>query len=175
MKRISLMALCALATYLTYAQTSDRVKKNHSINFPMGIGYAYEQPISKRTVLNFEIILGGAFTSNSRTGTDWYITPIFHLEPRFYYNYFRRQEKNKSVTNNSASYFALSLSYQSPLSIGKDIEPNQAVNLVPKWGVKIPLGDKFTFNIAGGIGIVKQQNVELTGTYEIDLNFGYNF
>lgn len=169
------MTVCLLASYLTYAQTSDRVEKNHSINFPIGIGYAYEQPISKRTVLNFEVMLGGAFTSNSRTGTSWYLTPIFRLEPRYYYNYFRRQEKGKSVVNNSASYLALSVSYQSPLSIGNDIEPTQAVNVVPKWGVKIPMGEKFTFSIAGGIGIVKQQNSDISETYEIDLNFGFNF
>lgn len=141
----------------------------------MGIAYAYELPAGEKTILNFEAKIGGGIWHSSAYGTDWQVIPYARFEPRYHYNFFKRQEKGKSVANNSSSYLALSTTIQIPFSLGTTNYPDPGLSLVPKWGFRAPIVDNFSFELAGGYGIMKIGSSELQGTLEADIMFSFYF
>jgi hypothetical protein len=175
MKRIGIISIFIFLTNLSYAQ-NDRVQNVHSLKVTIiGLTYAYEQSISQKSTVNFELMLAGEFGSSFIGGDYWLITPIMRVEPRYYYNYLKRAEKNKKTINNSANYLSLSADYQFGTSFGSNAHALHAFSLIPKWGLKRTIGNHFIFEFAAGIGAYTSEIEMWKPTLGLDLKFGYSF
>jgi len=151
-----------------------RVDRTHSIKATyLGLTYAYEQPVSKRSILNIELGLSSGFGYVWTSADYWGIYPSFRLEPRLYYNYLKRKSVNKKTTNNSANYIALSFDYHPAFGIGKDLENIQSAALIPKVGLRRSVLDKLFFEFATGYGPGKSEEKDWIGVLAFDLKIGF--
>ena len=150
-----------------------KAERTHSfkVTYP-GFAYAYEQPISVRSVLNMEFSLSAGSGYTWTNGTNWAIYPSFRIEPRHYYNLLKRQSKEFIITNNSADYIALAVDYQPGLSLGGNIEPIQYIALMPKWGLRRTIYNNFFIEFAIGYGVYKSEIKNWTGVPGLDLKVG---
>lgn len=175
MKRLGIVSVFVFLTILCYSQ-NERVKNVHSIKATfIGLSYSFEQSISQRSILNYELIAAGGFGSSIIGGDYWLIVPIIRVEPRYYYNYLKRASKGKKIINNSANYLALSADYQFGTSIGSNAHALGTVSIIPKWGLKRTIGNRFVFEFASGIGAYTTEIKTWNPTLGLDLKFGYSF
>ena len=175
MKRLGIILILIFLINLSYGQ-NDKVQNVHSLKATfIGLSYAYEQSISQKSTINFELMLAGGFGSSFINGDYWLITPIIRVEPRYYYNYLKRIDKGKKVINNSANYLSLSADYQFGTSIGNNAQALQTFSLIPKWGLKRTIGNHFIFEFATGLGAYTSEIETWKPTLGLDLKFGYSF
>lgn len=155
---------------------NDKTYPSHSIKGPLiGLSYSYEHPVAIQSTLNFELMISGGFGSGMFRESYWVIAPVLRVEPRYYYNLTRRFDKGKKTINNSANYFALAIDYQPGISIGKNAEAYQYLQIVPKYGLKRTIGRHFIFEIAAGLGAYVVENSDWDSVIAIDLKLGYAF
>jgi hypothetical protein len=201
MKKILSITAIVLITNQAIAQTAE-VQKVHSIKLALpGLSYGYERPVSPRTVINYEFMLAGTigysssgfYSYNGASNNPyldlfdhkehwlWSISPILIIEPRYYYNYMKRQRKEKRVINNAANYLAISAIFQPGITIAKknDPETDSLFAIIPKWGMRRALGKHFIFELTTGAGIAiglganaGEKSIVLGLT---DLKIGYSF
>jgi len=175
MKRLSIFSIFIFLTILSYAQ-NDRVQNVHSLKATfIGLSYSYEQSISQRSAINFELMIGGGFGSNIFVGDYWLIAPIMRVEPRYYYNYLKRVSQGKKTINNSANYLSLSADYVFGTIIGDNAHAVQAFMIIPKWGLKRTIGNHFVFEFAAGFGALTSEIDTWKPTFGLDLKFGFSF
>jgi hypothetical protein len=178
MKRV--MKFCLIAAFiLSTGNLPAQIEKtysSHSIKGPLiGLSYSYEHPIAIQSTLNLELMINGGFGSGLFRENYWVIAPVLRVEPRYYYNFTRRFEKEKKTINNSANYFTLAVDYQPGISIGKNAEAYQYLQVVPKYGLKRTIGKHFIFEIAAGLGAYVVENSNLDSVFAMDLKLGYAF
>jgi hypothetical protein len=91
---------------------------------------------------------GGIEASNS-----WVIIPDINLEPRFYYDFKRRNRLNKRIDGNSGNYLSVHVGYTAgDFAIVKNTEVYSSVNLIPTYGLRRNIGKKLNFEFAFGVG-----------------------
>ncbi|WP_133273497.1 hypothetical protein [Hymenobacter radiodurans] len=138
----------------------------------LGLSYAYERALTPLTTLNTELILNGAL--EVREGSYFFaLAPVLLVEPRYYYNFLKRSNKGKNTANNSANYLALGGSYVFGATVGDRVSVQQGVSVVPKWGLRRPLGQRFFFETAIGLGIQKRAKLDMEPALGLDIKFGY--
>ncbi len=175
MKRLSVILVLSFLTVLSNAQ-NDKVENTHSVKATfIGLSYAYEQSISQKSTVNFELMLAGGFGSNIIADDYWLIAPVLRVEPRYYYNYPKRIAKGKKTINNAANYLSLSADYQFGTSIGKNAHALRSISIIPKWGLKRTIGNHFIFEFAAGIGAYTSEIETWKPILAVDLKFGYTF
>ena len=175
MKKLLLIAIIATISGNLTAQNA-KTQSSHSIKGPLvGLSYSYEHPIAQQSTLNMELILNGGFGSGIFYDSYWVVAPVLRIEPRYYYNLSKRFGKGKKTLNNSANYLAFAVDYQPGMSIGKNAEANQYLQMVPKYGLKRTIGRHFIFEVAAGVGtyIIESSNWEPVLAF--DLKLGYAF
>ncbi|MGQ1946115.1 hypothetical protein ACT3CD_03300 [Geofilum sp. OHC36d9] len=83
----------------------------------------------------------------------WAIIPNINLEPRFYYNFKRRNRLNKRIDGNSGNYLSVNVGYTAGgFAIAKNTEVYSSFNLIPTYGLRRNIGKKFNFEFAFGVG-----------------------
>lgn len=169
------LLLFLIGSYTLSAQ-SRKVESSHSIKGPIiGLSYSYEHPIALQSTLNFELIFNGGFGSGIFRDDYWIIAPVIRVEPRYYYNFIKRYKKAKKTINNSANYLAIAFDFQPGISIGKNAQATQYLQIVPKYGLKRTIGSHFIFEIATGVGAYVLENEGWSGVFALDFKFGYAF
>ncbi|TKG90476.1 hypothetical protein EYV94_24025 [Puteibacter caeruleilacunae] len=172
--------LCAVILLLcftkSYSQNSD-LNKTHNIKATfLGLGYAYEHPISSKIALNGEIMLGGAFGYSLWGGDYWLVAPVLRFEPRYYYNRTKREQKGKKLIHNAGNYLSISIDHQlGDISIGDNAESISSYSIIPKWGLKRCIGKNWIFEFAAGIGTYKEEHFDWETAVGLDLKIGYSF
>ncbi len=175
MKKLVLSLICLLVLFSLQAQTA-RTVKTHNIKLSaMKLGYAYEHPLGDKVVLNSELFIGGFFGYDMFQGDYWRVVPSFRLEPRYYYNFEKREEKGKKVFRNVANYISLSMDYVPSMGVGSDIQYDSFLMIGPKWGIRRMMGKHFLFEFALGVGMYSNKPNELNSGMTMDLIFGYTF
>lgn len=177
MNRRSLIVavVCMLSVRFISAQEV-KVSKTHSIKVTfIGVGYAYEQPISPQSVVSFEAMLAGGFGSNIIYGDYWIVAPVIRVEPRHYYNFLKRAGKGKKTIGNAGNYISLSADWQLRESMGSNARAERTVSVVPKWGLRRVMGNHFMFEFATGVGAYKTDIDSWKSTLGIDLKMGFMF
>lgn len=143
----------------------------------LGLSYAYERALAPRTTLSTELMLAGGFAVSGGTGRSnsyfFALAPVLIVEPRYYYNFLKRSGKGKNTTNNSANYLALGASYVFRSTISDRPGFRGGFSVVPKWGLRRPLGQRFFFETAVGLGVQKRANWSWQSSLGLDLKFGY--
>lgn len=153
-----------------------KIERTHSLKLGfLELGYAFEQPISSKSVFNIELNVSSGFGYNYLYGNYWAIAPSLRLEPRYYYNYFKRQKNNRKVINNSANYLAIAIDYQPGFGLSKNADPIQYLAIIPKWGLRRSIGNKFFFEFAAGYGLFKSEISEIARTIALDIKLGLKF
>jgi hypothetical protein len=173
--RTVLTSLIVIYSGLLSGQT-EKIESIHSIKATIiGLSYSYEQLIFQQTVVNFEFMIGGGLGSNWKAGDNWLIVPSVRLEPRCYYNFYKRGLKEKFVTHNSSDYIALSADYQFHNNLGSSKSGEEYFSLIPKWGLRRSIGDHFFFEGAAGVGAYTSKSEKIHALVGVDLKIGYAF
>ena len=130
MKVFPIISILIIMSFFAPAQ-NEKTQNVHSIRVTfLGLSYAYEQSISRQSTVNFEFMVAAGFGSNFMIGDYWLIVPKMRVEPRYYYNYNRRNEKMKKTINNSANYLSLSADYQFGSGIGENASSIPTLNSI---------------------------------------------
>jgi hypothetical protein len=134
--------------------------------------------ISLRTEAGVHFFFEKPWSANSNTA----ITPVFTLEPRYYYNLKRRDAKGRRTANNSGDYLTIKLSYS--MYEFNSNQPGKGLNnlfIIPMWGLRRSYGKHFNFETGAGLGEAFYLNNSSAGQIRnllvADLQFrvGYKF
>lgn len=154
----------------------------------LGVWVNNEAKIANSFALKTEIGLDvGLFTRDfSKDNTTTFLAPVINLEPRWYYNINKRNNKGKKTINNSANFLTTSISYHPDwftISGNDNISVYNQLAIIPKWGIRRTIANS-NFNFEAGIGLgyrfyfLKQYGYSKNdGETALDLHFriGYTF
>lgn len=119
----------------------------------LGIWIHNETKLANEFALRTEIGLDSEIFINNND-FDFFLTPVLTLEPRWYYNLNKRQDKSKKIKYNSGNFLSLDVSYNPDLFVISGIRnafvENQ-VSIIPKWGIRRSIG-RFNYEVGIGIG-----------------------
>ncbi len=189
------MLLIVLACANNFAQNEVSVEKSVfgiQSGF-LGIWVHNESRLTNDLVLRSEIgfdadIYKGVFYNGEvlYDNTEFALFPTIYLEPRYYYNLTKRQEKGKNISKNSGNFIGLKVSYKpdwfSISSFDKGIRSADNIAIIPKWAIKRTLGKHFTYEAGIGLGyryyFLKQYGFaenDAEAALDLHIRFGYTF
>ncbi len=134
--------------------------------------------ISFRSEIGFE---KGVFTKNITSVNGAGFTPVIMIEPRFYYNLNKRIENRKKTSNNSGNFIGFNIRYNHDWfykSYYERLATISSISFIPKWGIKRPIGNHFTFEAGIGVGgyfIIEDYEIDNNIALDLHLRFGYLF
>lgn len=180
MKKI-LCILVLLGMQLSYSQ--DKIVSVEKTIFGiqsglLGIWAHNESRLSNEFALRSEVGLNfGLIGGEVNGGTKFISAPGFSVEPRWYYNLEKRNNKGKSILNNSANFFTVNFGYIPNKETSSFYVPQQ-FTIIPKWGIKRSI-NHFTYELGIGLGYRKylETNYSKTSDAAVDLHLrlGYTF
>lgn len=178
MRHITVLALFVSITTTLVAQDKSTVLQSHLVSVDVGfIGgwITYEHQIGNKLTLNIQPGLDGGFAHGTNSHFKYHFTPTLTIEPRYYYNIQKRPEKQRKTINNSANYLTLSAWYIPGLfTVGNDDRVAiPSLHLIPKWGLRRTIGDRFIFEFAAGFGVELRQNSRASLGVGMDLQMSY--
>jgi hypothetical protein len=152
----------------------------------LGIWGHCEMKVSNQFALRSEIGFDAEIWDGimwDRTG--YAMTPVFTLEPRWYYNLNKRVKKNRRIDGNSGNFISLKTNYRPDLFVISNYENMRIisnVSIVPTWGIRRNIGNYFTYEAGIGIGMMYSFSKNLgysknfiDGTVNLHLRVGYRF
>lgn len=157
-KSYFLLLTIILVSSSTIAQTASIEKSTYGIQIGfLGIWGHREVKLSNQIALRAEIGMDASiWGGNFYTKTGYLMTPVFRIEPRWYYNLNKRVSKSKSISGNSASFLTIQTSYNpnwfTISNYDDNIEIVNQISIIPTWGIKRNLGKHFTYETGLGIG-----------------------
>lgn len=169
------------------AQTSSVEQSTFGVQTGLlGLWIHHESKLSNQIVLRSElgfesIIFGGSFYDK----TGFVMTPIITLEPKWYYNLNKRENKAKRIDHNSGNFISLNTSYRPDwffISNYNNINIVSDISIIPTWGIRRNIGNHFNFETGFGIGyryvFAKQAGYsknENEAAVNLHLRIGYRF
>lgn len=137
--------------------------------------------IALRTEIGMNLGLYGGALHPRRIGFD--LTPVFTVEPRWYYNLDKRIAKGKKISGNSGNFLTVQTSFNpSWFGISSDGRRDRVgqISITPMWGIKRNIGKHFTFETGTGIGVGRylkpiNESKPYFGGLSLHLRFGYRF
>ncbi|EQB93423.1 hypothetical protein HZP94_01140 [Elizabethkingia anophelis] len=182
MKKISILVFSVLFSVF-YTQESGLLKKNligvqYNI---LGLGVYNESLISEKLVLRSDISMNlvSIWSGIVYPETGYVILPSVSVAPRYYYNIAKRKDKNLNVRNNAANFLDVSLVYNPGwLSMSNyDVKVNDAVFLIPHWGLRRNFGKNFNYEFYVGMGIGKSlvKGSDIAAIPSLGFKIGYDF
>ncbi|PQJ68719.1 hypothetical protein [Polaribacter butkevichii] len=174
MKKI-ITAIFLSAFFVTYSQENKNTVDVFGLKAGLIGGWvSYEKALSNNFTLNSEVGYEGGFLKGTNDKVDYVFTTVFSLEPRFYYNLKKREDKGKKTKNNSANYISSEFFYVPDLlssSNRENLNVNKSFGIIPKYGLRRSVSDNLIFEFAIGAGYAWGEN-EINGiTAALDLRF----
>lgn len=156
MKQIIYGAFFLLVFQSNYSQNNGVEKSIFNIQTGvLGSWINNETKISSKFALRSEIGLdAGIFGGDINDNSGFFLTPVINIEPRWYYNILKRENKNKPINNNSANFLTTSISYHPDwfvISSKNNINVYNQLSIIPKWGIRRNIANS-NFNFEAGIG-----------------------
>ncbi len=156
MKQIIYGAFFLLVFQSNYSQNNGVEKSIFNIQTGvLGSWLNNETKISNKFALRSEIGLdAGIFGGEINDNSGFFLTPVINIEPRWYYNILKRENKNKPINNNSANFLTTSISYHPDwfvISNKNNINIYNQLSIIPKWGIRRNIANS-NFNFEAGIG-----------------------
>jgi len=157
MKKLFLTVFLFGFSLLFNAQVVSVEKSTYGIQTGvLGIYFHNETKLSDQIALRSEIGLdSGIFGGTFYRETGYFFTPVFTLEPRWYYNLEKRLAKQKTINGNCGNFFSLKTSYNSNwfvVSNYDNLTVENQISIVPTWGIKRNINKHFTYEAGIGIG-----------------------
>ena len=187
MKKILLtLTLCGL-TLTAKCQTTSVEKSIFGMQTGfLGIWVHNESKLSNQFALRSELGLDtGVFGSDVNDIDGFLLVPAITLEPRWYYNLNKRQNKSKRTDGNSGNFISIKTTYHPDwfiISNEDHINFISDISIIPTWGIRRNIGNHFNYEAGFGIGYVhyfKEDNVILLDDSDVIVNLhlriGYRF
>jgi len=122
----------------------------------LGVWMHNESKLSNQIALRSELgfdsgIWGGDFYDK----TGFVLTPVITIEPRWYYNLNKRENKTKRIDKNSGNFISLKTSFHPDwfaISNYKNIKIISDVSIIPTWGIRRNIGKNFNYEAGIGLG-----------------------
>lgn len=125
-----------------------------------GVWVHNESRLSNEIALRSEVGLDAGFFGGSVFIDDGFIlAPSIKIEPRWYHNLKRRQDKGKRIDGNSGNFLGLKINYQPDwftISNISDLSVVPTLSFIPNWGIRRNIGDHFNFETGIGVGIARE-------------------
>lgn len=178
MKKLFFLTIIFTNTFL-FSQSTKHTTDVFSFKLGLiGSWVGYEKSLGNDFTIESEIGYLGGFYKRNNKSFKYIFTSEISVEPRYYYNFNRRIEKNKNITKNAANFVGFDINFVPDFltsTNGDSVTIDESINLLPKWGLKRQLSDKIGFEFALGLGysinFEKNNNDLLTG---LDLKFSLN-
>ena len=144
----------------------------------VGAWLGYEKSVNDVFTVNGEIgYEGGVFAGEIwENDFNYVFTSTLSLEARYYYNFNRRIEKGKNTLNNAGNFLGLELAFTpdwGTISNSDDISVVRTFSIIPKYGLRRNLSNKFNFELAFGPGYQWGGNKLNGATFAADIRFGF--
>jgi hypothetical protein len=137
--------------------------------------------LTLRSELGFDLGLFGGSLIETSGSLDYVLAFNVTLEPRWYYNFKKRQEKSKRITNNNGNFVGIRVSSNFEDAVISDNDnvtiPTQ-IRIIPKWGIRRSIGEHFSYELGIGLGTTKTFNTfndEWSGVLDLHIRFGFDF
>ncbi|NDW08181.1 hypothetical protein [Dysgonomonas sp. 520] len=156
MKKILLLITALFGFHFLSAQTDDAALKNNArVDLSLaGLGITYEQPVSKKILLEGSIGLGaGYWISSGDFNYRWYLNdPVafFSLGGKYFYNRQKRLENSNSLLFNSGNYFGIHAKYTTKTLRFDDNWETMLIGA--HWGIQKSIGKHFSWGLNLGLG-----------------------
>lgn len=155
--KIAMMAIILLIASEITAQNVSVEKSIWSIQTGfLGIWLNNELKLSESIALRSEFGLDlDVFDTDFGNASNYFLTPVITLEPRWYYNFKKRVKKNKRTDGNSSNFIALKTSYHPDwfvISQYENISIVSDISFVPTWGIRRNIGKHFGYETGVGLG-----------------------
>ncbi|AXT18411.1 hypothetical protein D7030_07840 [Flavobacteriaceae bacterium AU392] len=148
----------------------------------LGIWVHNETKLSNKIALRTELGLDAGFFYSSAFSDNlgFLLAPVITLEPRWYYNLDKRQNKSKNIKNNSGNFLSLDVSYHPDLFVisnNDNVGVIDQVSVIPKWGIRRSIGNHFNYETGIGVGYNYIFGGFNEGEVAVDLHLriGYKF
>ena len=142
-----------------------------------GVDFYNERSLSDKFTFKSEFSLYGGF----RSGAQYFLYPVFNIEPKYYYNIDKRAKEGKNIKNNGANYLSVSVSYIPDWFVISNYEVGNVKNrvrVIPTFGIRRNFGDNFNYEFNVGVGYAYTFDENVKGSdYAVDLGLkiGYDF
>lgn len=170
-----IMCLVFFASNTLLAQTENVLR----INF-LNPGINYEKSLRENITLETGIGFGynasyPSLVINSENGFQCIIAPFIDVQSRFYYNFKKREAKEKSISKNTANFIALRVLYTGP-EVASSFEryDKNSFAIGPTWGLQRAYNK---FNMAFSMGPIYYFDISGNNNWSpfwIELNLGIN-
>lgn len=170
--RIVLLALGLLISNLSFSQSTEN---QFSLNILMPSA-EYELALGDNTSLDANLGFGfGYHYSDFTDESEFGVYPNLRAQYRWYYNFDKRIEKGKKVSENSGNYVAgvLLLSSGEPLFGDMELRNDLSGFVGPAWGLQRVYNSNFKLNLNLGIGYGFNDNGDGYVSPLIDLQLGF--
>jgi len=180
--KIAMLAIILLIASKITAQNTSVEKNIFGIQTGvLGIWAHNEARLSNKIALHSEIGFDGGYRDGGGYDNVFALAPVITIEPRWYYNLYKRNNKGKNTANNSANFVALKVSYNPDwltISNKDDINIIDQVSIVPYWSIRRSIGLHFNYETGIGFGykylFYDNQTVGEVDA-ELHLRIGYTF
>ena len=142
-----------------------------------------ERSLSDKSAFKSEFSLYGGFRSGAIYDykKQYFLYPVFNIEPKYYYNIDKRAKEGKNIKNNGANYLSVSVSYIPDwfvISNYKVGNVKNRVRVIPTFGIRRNFGDNFNYEFNAGVGYGYTFDKGKSNSYtaiDLGLKIGYDF
>lgn len=134
-----------------------------------------------RSELGFDLGLFGGSLIETSGSLDYALAFNVTVEPRWYYNLNKRQDKSKRISNNNGNFIAIKMSsnfQDAVISDNDNVTVPTQIRFIPKWGIRRSIGNHFTYELGIGIGTGRTFNTfndEWGAVADLHIRFGFDF
>ncbi|MEM6684951.1 MAG: hypothetical protein AAF617_04060 [Bacteroidota bacterium] len=189
MKKIFYMLAACIMVQTTQAQDASVEKSIFGVQTGfLGIWVHNEVKLANQFALRTEVGLDAGLFINSDSNIDGLaLIPALTLEPRWYINLNRRQEKSKRIDGNSGTFISLKTTYHPDWFVITSENKNSYtfisdISIIPTIGIRRNIGKHFNYEVGGGIGYVRYLDDDYTRFFDasdvaanLHLRIGYRF
>ena len=146
--------LLVLFLFPGFAISAQETINQFSLNF-LAPSAEYEVSISSRSTIDLNLGIGFTYQYSSSLGEAYGIYPGFEGQYRYYYNFEKRADKGKKVSENSANYIAgvASITSSNPIIGDLEYENEFGAFIGPAWGMQRIYNSGFKLNLNLGLGM----------------------
>lgn len=158
-KKTSLFLLSFSIIIAAQEKPRDQEVKNSIFNVQAGFAGIWlnnEAKIVNNLVLKSEVGLSaGLWGGDYYDNTGFLMTPLLHLEPRYYYNINRRISKQKSINNNSGNFFSLKTTFHPNWFVISNYDNLKIISdfsVIPSYGFRRKISQHLNYEFSAGLG-----------------------
>ncbi len=161
MKKTLFITLLLTLPFISKSQDAPLEKTMFGLQTSLtGIWIFNESRLSNHFTLRTELGINTLlYTKNSNREFGFITNPELIVEPRWYYNFSKRQSESKNTKFNSANFIGLKVAYLSDQVIFSNYEDPSTFNsmgnsmlFIPKWVMRRSFGNRFFYELGGGVG-----------------------